>query len=90
MKSVPNYVKPVPIEWLILNDVSHNRITINNITNIFIVFPAVFPCRGRIEAQHAAPLLTWDVQQINSMKSGLNEFSILNGFLLSMELTLLL
>ena len=60
------------------NDVSHIPITINNITNIFIVFPGVFSCRVGMEAQHAAPLLTWDVQQINSMKSGLNEFSIVN------------
>ena len=42
------------------------------------MFPGVFSCRAGMEAQHAAPLLTWDVQQIDSMKSGLNEFSIVN------------
>ena len=31
-----------------------------------------------LEAQHAAPLLTWYVQQINSMKSVLNELSIVH------------
>ena len=43
------------------NDIPHIPITINNITNIFIVFPGVFSCRAGMEAQHAAPLLTWDV-----------------------------
>ena len=41
------------------NDVSHNPIIINNITNGFIVFPGVLSCCGRMEAQHAAPLLAF-------------------------------
>ena len=44
MKSVPNYVKLVANELLILNDVSHNSITINNISNNIIMFFAVFFC----------------------------------------------
>ena len=55
-KVAPNYVKPVPIELSILNDIPHNQITINNITNIFNSFPVVLSCHIRIEAQHAAPL----------------------------------
>ena len=41
------------------NDVPHNPIIINNIPNIFIVFPAVLSCRIGMEAQHAAPLLAF-------------------------------
>ena len=37
-------MKSVPIEFSILNDIPHIPITINNITNIFIVFPAVLSC----------------------------------------------
>ena len=61
--SIVNFplMKSVPIELSILNDISHNPIKFNNITNIFIVFPGVFSCRAGMEAQHAAPLLTWDV-----------------------------
>ena len=59
MKSVPNYVKLVANELSILNDVSHNSITINNIPNIFIVLFVVLSCCFGMEAQHAAPLLAF-------------------------------
>ena len=59
MKSVPNYVKLVPNELSILNNVSHNPIIINNIPNIFIVLFIVLSCRFGMEAQHAAPLLVF-------------------------------
>ena len=59
MKSVPNYVKLVANELSILNNVSHNPITINNIPNIFIVLFVVLSCRFGMEAQHAAPLLVF-------------------------------
>ena len=59
MKSVPNYVKFVANELSILNDVSHNPITINNIPNIFIVLFVVLSCCLGMEAQHAAPLLAF-------------------------------
>ena len=55
MKSVPNYVKLVPNELSILNDVPYNPIIINNIPNIFIVLFVVLSCRFGVEAQHAAP-----------------------------------
>ena len=59
--SIVNFplMKSVPIELSILNDISHNPIKFNNITNIFIVFPAVLSCCFGMEAQHAAPLLTF-------------------------------
>ena len=41
------------------NDIPHNPIKINNIMNIFIVFPGVFSCRIGMEAQHATPLLAF-------------------------------
>ena len=70
------------------NDVSHNPIIINNIPNIFIVLFVVLSCRFGMEAQHAAPLHALSIVHCPLMKFVPNEFSILNAFLLSMELTL--
>ena len=81
-------MKSVPIELSILNDILHNPITINNIPNIFIVLFVVLSCRVGMEAQHAAPLHALSIVHCPLMKSVPNEFSILNAFHLSIELTL--
>ena len=88
MKSVPNYVKLVPNELSILNDVPYNPIIINNIPNIFIVLFVVLSCRFGMEAQHAAPLLVFPQLngELNPHVIRPYKFSILNGFHLSMAL----
>ena len=60
------------------NDVSHNQITINKITNIFVVLFVVLSCRIGMEAQHAAPLHALSIVHRPLMKSVPNELSILN------------